>query len=251
MLLIGIYEAGHGGSNRGITRSPGRCIPGIQPETGRNRVEINAILGAVAGAIVGAIVWAVIAVSTGYEIGWIAWGVGGAVGYGAYALEGRGKTSGIVCALLAAVAILSGKYMVIHHFVNQELTQIADTSFSEEYYNELKADAADFAALGSEADYPAFMVSHGYTEAATAPEVGQAEVDDFKEFQVPMLREWSTSPPTFETWQAEANAESEALLADGIPMSEVFIGSLGPMDLLFFALGIGTAFKVGSGGEYE
>ncbi len=214
-------------------------------------MEINAILGAVGGAIVGAILWAVIAVSTGYEIGWIAWGVGGAVGYGAFALEGRGKTSGIVCALLAAVAILSGKYMVIHHFVNQELTQISDTSFSEEYYNELKVDAADFATLSSEADYPTFMVSHGYTEAATAAEVGQEELSDFNEFQVPTLREWSTSPPTFQVWQEEANAESEALLADGMPMSEIFVSTLGPMDLLFFALGIGTAFKVGSGGEYE
>lgn len=214
-------------------------------------MEINAILGAVGGAIVGAIVWAVIAVSTGYEIGWIAWGVGGAVGYGAYALEGRGKTSGIVCALLAAVAILSGKYMVIHHFVNQEMTQIADTSFSEEYYNELKVDAADFTAVTSEADYPAFMVSHAYTEAATPAEVGQEEVDDFKEFEVPRLQEWGTTPPTFQAWQEQSNAESEALLADGMPMSEIFVSTLGPMDLLFFALGIGTAFKVGSGGEYE
>lgn len=212
-------------------------------------MEINAILGAIAGAVLGAIVWAGIAVFTGYEIGWIAWGVGGAVGFGAHAMEGRGVTSGIVCAVLAALAILGGKMMVVHHFVNEELAQIAQTELNEEYYQTLQADAADFAALASEADYANFMIGHGFTEAASAESVPQEDIDNFKELNVPELQAWAASPPSYKDWHEKATAESQAIFADEVPMTEMLFSTLGPMDLLFFALGIGTAFKVGSGGE--
>jgi hypothetical protein len=214
-------------------------------------MEINAILGAVGGAIVGAIAWAAIAIFTGYEIGWIAWGVGGAVGYGAYALEGRGMVSGIVCAVLAALAILGGKVMVVNHFVNEELTQFASDGSSEELYNALKADAAAFASVASETEYPTFMVERGYSEAPTATEVPPEEIADFKEYSVPTLQQWGTAAPTYEEWQTNVAADAQSYAADALPMTELLFGSLGAMDLLFFGLGIFTAFKVGYGAESE
>jgi len=214
-------------------------------------METNAILGAVGGAILGAIVWAAVAVFTGYEIGWIAWGIGAAVGYGAKALEGKGLISGIVCAVLAALAILGGKMMVVNHFVNEEVTQFAAESASEEYYTELSSEAAAFAALTSETEYPAFMVERDYTDAETPTEVHPEEVEDFKTYNVPELQQWSTAPPSFEEWQVTMAANAETYAAAQIPMTELLFGSLGLMDILFFGLGILTAFQVGSGGEYE
>ncbi|MCA9003544.1 MAG: hypothetical protein KDB61_16590, partial [Planctomycetes bacterium] len=93
-------------------------------------MEINAVLGAVIGAILGAIVWAAIAAYTGYEIGWVAWGVGGAVGLGAFMMEGRGAMSGIVCGVLAVVAILAGKFMALHAIAGQEMDNFADQGFT-------------------------------------------------------------------------------------------------------------------------
>lgn len=151
-------------------------------------MEINAVLGAVGGAILGAIAWALIAVYSGYEIGWIAWGVGAGVGYGAHLLEGRGRAMGAICAVLAALSILGGKMMVVNHFVNEEVASMTDFQPTRENYEAIKAEAVAFAALGSEQEYPAFMVQYQYTEAATAAEVSQEEVNDFKEWNVEHLQ---------------------------------------------------------------
>ena len=40
------------------------------------------IIGGALGGLIGAVIWAGISYFTGYEIGWIAWGVGGMVGLG-------------------------------------------------------------------------------------------------------------------------------------------------------------------------
>lgn len=213
-------------------------------------MEINAILGAVGGAILGAIAWALIAVFTGYEIGWIAWGVGAGVGYGAHLLEGRGRAMGAICAVLAALSILGGKMMVVNHFVNEEMATLGDFQPTRENYEAIKAEAAAFAALGSEQEYPAFMVQYQYTDAATAGEVTAEEVADFKEWNEENLRAWNTEPPTYEAWSADF-ASNSAAFADSIPKTELLFSSLGAMDILFFALGVITAFQVGSGGEYD
>jgi hypothetical protein len=208
-------------------------------------MEINAVLGAVFGAIVGAIAWAAIAAYTGYEVGIIAWGVGGLVGLGAFLLEGRGATSGIVCAVLAVLAILAGKYMALHSLNKQGLEMLTgEQGIMRGLYDETLADAAAFALVQSEADYPAFMVDHGYVEVESVQEVTQWDVDAFKEESVPMLREWAASPPSYEAWQQQSGM-NEATLSVG------FVESLGPIDVIFFVLGIGTAFRIGSGGEYE
>jgi len=214
-------------------------------------MEINAILGAVAGAIVGALVWAGIAIFTGFEIGWIAWAVGAAVGYGAHVLEGRGLGMGILCAVLAALAIFGGKLMVVNHFVHNEVMEIAELGLTEELYNELKTDAFDFASVQSEAEYPAYMVSHYYTEATTPEDVFQSEIDTFKEEEVPRLVAWGTNPPTYEAWREEISAEAQAFVTAEAPLMDIVFESLGILDIVFFGLGIFTAFQVGTGGEYK
>lgn len=214
-------------------------------------MEINAILGAFLGAVLGAIAWAAVAAVTGMELGLVAWGVGGLVGLGAFVLDGRGLASGVVCACLALVAIVAGKFMVINHFANQELSAIADIGLSQELYNELHTDAMDFAQVTSEAEYPAFMVSHGYSEAETPENVFASEIDFFKEVNVPDLQAWAANPPTYEQWRADSTQQAQAFVMENIPLTEIFIESIGIIDIVFFALGIGTAFRVGSGGEFE
>lgn len=208
-------------------------------------MEANAILGAVLGAIVGAIAWAGIAAVTGYEIGWIAWGVGGLVGLGAFLMEGRGAASGIMCAVLAVLAILAGKFMALHAVAGQEMEIFSELGIAQEIHAELSSSATAFASVTSEEGYPAFMVANGYTEAETADDVFPSEIEYFKTDVVPELQAWNASPPSFEEWNDENFGTVD------LPMGQLFVESLGPIDVLFFALGIGTAFRVGSGGEYE
>jgi len=70
-----------------------------------------------AGALLGAVVWAVIAIVTGFEIGWIAWGVGFGSGAGmAYAhhlSDGIDDfLGGVIASTMAIVGILAGKFAV-------------------------------------------------------------------------------------------------------------------------------------------
>ena len=79
------------------------------------RAEQNLTMGAVAGAgaaVVGAIVWAMITVLTGYQIGWMAIGVGCLVG-GAVRVVGKGidKPFGIAGGVLSILACVLGNLL--------------------------------------------------------------------------------------------------------------------------------------------
>lgn len=79
--------------------------------------QSNIIMGLIGGAVaalVGAGVWATIAYLTGYEIGWIAIGVGALVGI-AVRVMGKGDTPafGVLAALLALAGCVLGRLMAI------------------------------------------------------------------------------------------------------------------------------------------
>jgi hypothetical protein len=74
--------------------------------------EKKLLLGGLAGlaaAIVGAIIWAVLTVTTKYQIGWMAVGVGALVGF-ALRIGDGGKTFGILGAFLALFGCVLGNY---------------------------------------------------------------------------------------------------------------------------------------------
>lgn len=93
----------------------------VEHAVGRFREEQNLTGGALAGlaaAVAGAAVWAVITVATGYQIGWMAIGVGFLVGL-SVRLAGKGidKSFGVAGALLALVGCLLGNFLTVVHFV--------------------------------------------------------------------------------------------------------------------------------------
>jgi hypothetical protein len=74
--------------------------------------EKKLLLGGFAGlaaAIIGAIIWAVVTVTTKYQIGWMALGVGTLVGF-ALRIGNGGKTFGILGAFLALFSCILGNY---------------------------------------------------------------------------------------------------------------------------------------------
>ena len=78
------------------------------------------LFGALVGGTIGALVWALIARLSGYEIGFIAWGVGIAVGMGSIMFGGRGDANGVLCALVTVAAIFAGKVLAIHWSLDPE-----------------------------------------------------------------------------------------------------------------------------------
>jgi hypothetical protein len=85
----------------------------------------NLALGVIAGAVaalIGAAIWAAITVATGYQIGWMAVGVGFLVGI-AVRQFGRGTTPvyGTVGAALAlAGCVLGNVFAMVGYYANQE-----------------------------------------------------------------------------------------------------------------------------------
>jgi hypothetical protein len=74
--------------------------------------EKKLLVGAFAGlaaAIIGAIVWAILTVTTRYQIGWMALGVGALVGF-ALRIGNGGKVFGILGAFLALFGCILGNY---------------------------------------------------------------------------------------------------------------------------------------------
>ena len=83
----------------------------------RLREEQNLLTGAAAGAVaavIGAVLWAVITNATGYQIGFMAIGVGFLVGY-AVRIAGKGidQTFGFVGAALALLGCVAGNVLAI------------------------------------------------------------------------------------------------------------------------------------------
>lgn len=65
------------------------------------------------GALVGALIWVGIAIGVGYELGWIAWGIGVLAGFGM--LKGYGEANtrcGVVAAGMAFAGVVAAKIMI-------------------------------------------------------------------------------------------------------------------------------------------
>jgi hypothetical protein len=89
----------------------------VQRAVERLREEQNLLAGVGAGAVaalIGAVLWAVITNATGYQIGFMAIGVGFLVGY-AIRIAGKGidQTFGIVGAVLALLGCVAGNVLAI------------------------------------------------------------------------------------------------------------------------------------------
>src|SRR5688572_20567501 len=88
---------------------------------------IGALIGAAIGGLIGAAVWAAIAYATNFEIGYIAWGIGVAAGFGA-AVGAKGGTdvaTGGIAALAAVAGIGLGKFGAVHFAVDKYMNSPA------------------------------------------------------------------------------------------------------------------------------
>jgi hypothetical protein len=79
------------------------------------------IIGGLIGAAIGAVLWAVVTAVTGYQIGWMAVGVGALVGAGVRLLGKGYKTSfGIVGSVFALLGCLAGNLLTVCMMISQQ-----------------------------------------------------------------------------------------------------------------------------------
>ncbi len=205
------------------------------------------LLAAVAGAAGGAIVWALVAGLTGYEVGYVAWGVGALVGFAAAKAGGRGTTTGLACAGLALVAIFAGKLLATHFAVRSEVRNQLARIYSYDTYNELMVDAQLYGDVEGEDELRRFLVDRNYSFASEPAEVSAGELDDFRANSLPQIKAFSDGPPPYEAWRQRSIADAYARVMAQVSTVQVVADNLGLFDILFAVLGLTTAFKLGEG----
>ena len=210
------------------------------------------IFGGALGGLVGAVIWAGISSVTGYEIGWIAWGVGGLVGLGCvWASKGQGNLLGSVAVVITILSILAGKYFAVEFSIRNEigseqgvlqsaLAEIRDDEVTISYLADQIIEERQ--AMGDVIQWPAGVNPDEATRQSDYP---------------PAI--WSRALSTWEAMSPEEREEYRGQLAEQIQagvqafFSDVsasgFLNSFGPMDLLFFGLAVATAFKIAARGS--
>ncbi len=203
------------------------------------------VLGAVA-ALIGAMLWKGIAIAIDYELGLIAWAIGGGIGFVVAFSGSRGQAAAVYCAVMALVAIIGGKYL-FYADLQGNLGELLANS-TEEFqvlYNEELADAKALESVSGEEETREFMVQHGYSDAIDSDSVTNEELDQFQTETLPRLMSFSDFPPSYEEWYRttiESNLST-------VSASDLLKESFDFIDAIFLFLGITTAARVGYGGS--
>ena len=209
-----------------------------------------AFVGAAMSAVIGAFIWGGITYFTNYEVGWVAWGIGGLIGFASAMFGGEGFTNGALCAILALLSIFGGKMLAVKFFVEKQISSEFTEEVTMELYKDQIKSAEKFAKLTSKDQYPQFMLQYGFTESENLAGITQQETQDFQEFEIPELRAFSDNPPPYSEWEKPFESYASGILGPSFLASSA-MESLGLFDILFAFLGLITAFKIGSGMESE
>lgn len=230
------------------------CINcGTNLQTGRN-VKTEAMVGAAArvgktvglamaagavAAVVCGLVWGGIAVLTGYEFGYLAWGVGVLTGVVMTLVAPEKTTSlGMAAAGFAVLGIVIGKLLLFQWgFVGEVIEKMAaeDTFIEALVTSDL---------IESEQVDPEYVT--WYQESDEDEKVPQKLREAEKEFKAKLRKEISTLSKADRENMIEESGIIEAIL-DNYPLSERLNDTLSPLDALWALLAVVSAFKIASG----
>ena len=202
---------------------------------------------ALIAAAIGAFVWGAIAYFTGYEVGYVAWGLGGMVGWAMAKFGGRGTACAVTAAVLSVVGIACGKLIGTQFVVEKSFRESCEATFTPALHAEFVRDAKDFAALDAnpgDDELRSFMVEHHYTPATSPEDVKDKEVQTFLSTNAPNLRELNAKKTSYADWYAAREAEARQGFEAEFSIVQANLEELNGFDLLFVALGVTTAFGI-------
>jgi hypothetical protein len=196
------------------------------------------ILVGIVAAVVGGAGWALIVLVTGYEVGYVAWGIGLLVGFAmARTTDMRSKGLGLVAAGLAVVGLLVGKYLII------------EVSLGSGLAAEVQAD-------------PQLMMQaavYHLEETSSLPESVEKELNALAEDDTlpDALWEEIVAVAAFHLESLD-DAGREALAADftnailgGVTTADRWNASFSGFDLLWIFLAVSTAWRMLAGKHEE
>ena len=198
---------------------------------------IGGALCALIAGLLGAALWAAIVFYAEVEIGWIAWGIGAAVGFGAsFGSKGGGIVPAIFAVVITVGAIALGKYLAINMLMNQmmpQLEEIANVTDEQAVFsiaNELTAEMPNPPTIDESAfedDDPANDYPKGIWQKAN--------------------ERWNAKPDNEkQTFKDDIAKQSQEALNNfkAAMRKEGFMNAWGGMDVIFVLLGVYTAFQL-------
>ena len=210
-------------------------------------MNTSGIIGGVLAGAIGATIWAAIAYFTGYEIGYVAWGVGALVGFGCVLGARSGSPAlGVMAVVITLVSIVAGKYAAVKFSVQNELS----SEVLQNALNELEDDevvisyladeiVTEQEALGRDIEWP----------NGVDPEEATRESDYPRDIWKQATRQWNDkSLEEQDDYRAQIadHIEANIQVIMNIVSKAGFMESFGVMDILFFLLAVSTAFKIAS-----
>jgi hypothetical protein len=209
------------------------------------------IIAGLIGSGIGAAIWVGVAYGTGYEVGWIAWGIGILAGVGVRMAAGgeEGPAQGIAAAAVAVVAILAAKYIVVSLHVNDAMAEMSTevtvtpemmiAAAAQEIIEEREeaGETVEWPPEPEDEDAPLQSIypPDVWAEAeerwnALSPEEKQARTQEHKKEMTELLTAFKSQ------------------LGDGL-REGAFKESFTAMDALWFILAAVSAYKIGSGAD--
>jgi hypothetical protein len=212
----------------------------------------GAIVGGALAGFLGAMIWAGISYFTGFEIGWIAWGIGGMVGLGCvWGGKGSSNLLGLTAVVITLLSILAGKYAAVELSIRNEIG-----SEEEVLQNALAALQDDEVVVSYLAD-EIIEEQEARGETIKWPSGVNPEETSHQQDYPPAI--WSKAASRWKEMPPEEQEEYREQLADQVRANvQAFMGnissygflySFGLMDLLFFGLAVTTAFKIAARGS--
>ncbi|QDU72293.1 hypothetical protein Pan265_21570 [Mucisphaera calidilacus] len=207
--------------------------------------------------ILGAAIWAGTIYATGYEFGLMAWGIGLLVGGAALVSVGdaANASTGVLAVIVTLVSITLGKAMIVEIYVQEYMAEsemfdidgeISRIETDVDYLVTFIADEIvwEYQTAGKPLKWPGGEEPEEFDSPDVYPDDVWMEAEDV----------WSgmdaDEQETFRTETIErmrmGHEAGMALVGIGGRIAG-FIGSFGLLDILFYLLAMGSAYKMGSG----
>jgi hypothetical protein len=202
--------------------------------------KVKGMIGAVVGGAVGAAAWATIVYVTGYEIRYLAVGIGALVGYCSRKFGGgRDYHLGLFATVCALLAILVGQWFAANAFIKKFAGE-----FAEAQYQVRMETAKEAAGLKSDAAIKEFLAARDSSpfKAVSAGTVSAAAVAEFKTKELPPFKKFAAGDPSRAAFVDQERGEYLRKLG----IKDIFIASITPYLFLWVFLGIGAAWKLAS-----
>lgn len=209
-------------------------------EFGEPNITLGTV-GAVGAAFVGMMIWYFLIKLTNTEYGIVAWGVGGLTGVGCRLLGGGySQKLGIIAAVCALVAIVGGEFLATNAAYNQFVGE-----FLEQAYDGRMAYAQRAVKHETDQDVRTFLAREQSEEGApvTPESIPQEDITEFKKNELPQLKEFINGRPSRSEYQSTLQAGFNSVAMKG----SVLKNSVSLWTLLWLFLGVGSAYRLGTG----